>query len=179
MNKISSTKKLVLLSILVTISIGFSLLDSWISSSIFPTLPGIKIGISNIVIIIAVLNFDFKEGLLITILKSLIAGLLFQGLMPYIIGGCASLVSYIGMYFINKIGKDKISAVTVSLFGGLLHIITQLVIITFIYKTMELALIYGVYIIVSCVTGIFVGIVSIKVNALIQPLLKETEKVDE
>lgn len=161
-------KKITTISILLAICIAISIIDSLISGLIIPFMPGVKLGLSNVIILVLLYQYRFDVGFVATILKSLIVGLLFSGITTYIIGGTASLVSFLLMYLMKKLLNEKVSMVSVSLIGGLSHILTQLLIVSLIYKLGSVVFMYGVYLIlISIITSIIVGLASIKCNGLI------------
>ena len=161
-------KKITTISILLAICIAISIIDTLISGLIIPFMPGVKLGLSNVIILVLLYQYRFDVGFVATILKSLIVGLLFSGITTYIIGGTASLVSFQLMYLMKKLLNEKVSMVSVSLIGGLSHILTQLLIVSLIYKLGSVVFMYGVYLIlISIITSIIVGLVSIKCNGLI------------
>ena len=89
------------------------------------------------------------------ILKSVLVSMLFGSITSYVIGGTASLISFITMYIAYKLIKDKGSMVSVSVIGGFFHIITQLVVVAIIYRLGEVVLYYGaLMIIISLITSL-------------------------
>ena len=169
-------KKITIISILVAICVAISIIDSLISGLIIPFMPGVKLGLANIIILVLLYQYKFDVGFVATILKSIIVGLLFSGITTFIIGGTASLVSFLLMYLIKRILKDKVSIVSVSLIGGLSHILTQLLIVSLIYKLGSVVFLYGVYLVlISIATSIIVGLISIKCNILVTKINEENE----
>ena len=172
----SRTKKIIHLAILAAIASIFSVVDRYVSGLIFPLIPGAKIGIANIVILISLINFTFKDSLIITILKSLIGGLLFFGLTSFIIGGFASLASLLVMYLIKTLLKEHVSVVGISLFGGVCHCIVQLLVIMVMYGIGEIIFIYGLYLlIISIVSSIILGLLAIKTSELYMHIYNKKE----
>src|SRR5690554_170445 len=163
--KNTNLKKIVFLSILLTIAVVLSIVDKSITLLAFPYLPTAKIGLANIIILTAIIKFDFKDSLLLVILKSVLANLLFGGLTSFIIGGSASLLSFLGMQLTFRFGKKYLSSVGVSVIGGFIHIITQLFITATIYHLGAIVLFYGaLLVIVSLITSIIIGLLVNKVS---------------
>lgn len=82
MGKLKGVKKITTISILIALSVVFSYFDSLVSMgmlSIAPVLVAVfyefRIGLANIVILIIILNFSFRDALLSAVLKSLLVGL--------------------------------------------------------------------------------------------------------
>ena len=172
----SRTKKIIHLAILAAVASIFSIVDRYVSGLIFPLIPGAKIGIANLVVLIAMMNFDFKESLIVVILKSLIGGLLFFGLTSFIIGGSASIISFFVMYLVMKLFKDKISMVGVSMCGGATHCLTQLFVIMIMYGMGEVVFVYGLYLlIISIISSFVLGLLAIKTNDLYMHICNKKE----
>lgn len=158
--KMRNIKKIVLMSVLISLAVILSLFDKMITPLAFPTLPTAKIGFANIVILLAIIIFDFKDSMIIVILKSIIANLLFSGLTSFIIGGTASLVSYFIMYGLYKCFKNHLSAIGISVAGGFSHTVSQLFVVAMIYNLGEITLYYGALLVfVSLITSILIGVI--------------------
>lgn len=161
-NSHNQIRRIILIANLVAVSVVFSYIDKIISQTAFPFLPTAKIGIANIVILLGVYKFEFKETLVMTLLKVTLSGLLFGGLISFIIGGIASLVSFLGMYSSHKILKDRVSPISISVIGGFLHIVSQLLVVSLLYSIGDAILYYGaIMIIVSLITSILVGFLAL------------------
>lgn len=175
----TKVRKITNLSILIAIGVIFSLLDKLISGLIFPSIPGAKIGFANIIILIGLLNYDFKDCMIMAILKSVIAGLLFSGLTTFIIGGIATMVSFLVMYGIKRLLKDKVSMIGISAIGGFTHTLVQLLVIMFIYNMSSDVFIYGIYLFsISLVASVLIGFLSIRVNKIYNKIYKEKEELN-
>ncbi|HEY8445103.1 MAG TPA: Gx transporter family protein [Bacilli bacterium] len=159
-------KRIVLLSVLSALAICFSFFDRQISMVAFPTLRTAKIGLANIVVLLSIYHFDFKECLILVLLKAIIGNLLFGGVTSIIIGGTASLLSFFAMYFLFLFFKKYLSAVGISVVGGFIHIITQLFVIGLIYLNIgEVLLYYGaILVLISLITSIIIGLIVNRLN---------------
>ncbi|MDD3999301.1 MAG: Gx transporter family protein [Bacilli bacterium] len=164
-------KKVALISILVSLSVILSIFDRYISSIAFPYIPTAKIGLANIIILVGVYNFDYKETLLMVILKSTLANLFYGGPISFVIGFSASIMSFIAMSIAWKTLRRFVSPVSVSVIGGVVHIITQLLVVQLLYQVGEPIIYYGaVLIFVSLITSIIVGLISIRINTFIKQI---------
>ncbi|HKM29771.1 MAG TPA: Gx transporter family protein [Bacilli bacterium] len=162
---------MILLAILVALATILSYIDGLISRIAFSFLPTAKIGLANIVILFAIYRLDFKKTLVIVILKSFLVGLILGSPITFIISICATLVSFLGMYLLKKGLSEKVTAVGISVVGGTLHIITQLIVVAFIYKLGEIVISYGAILFVgSLITSIIIGLLT---NKLVQHIKVE------
>ena len=161
-------KKIVLISILVSFSVILSIFDRYISQLAFPFIPTAKIGLANIIILVGVYRFNPKETLIMVVLKSVLANLFYGGPLNFIIGFSASLVSFCGMYLAWKALKNVVSPISVSVIGGFLHIVTQLVVVQGIYRIGVPIIYYGaILIFFSLVTSTIIGFIGIRLNNFI------------
>lgn len=178
----TKTQKIVHLAIFAAIASVVSVVDRYISSFIFPLIPGAKIGLANIVVMVALLNFDFKDCLILVILKVLIGNLLFFGLTSFFIGGCASLISFLAMYLIIRYLNKCFSILGIGVIGAFIHCIVQLLVIMLMYSFGKETFIYGFYlIIISIISGLILAFVSLKVNELYTHIYnkKENKNIEE
>ena len=79
-------KKIVILSVLISLACCLSYFDSYICSLIQVGALRYKIGLANIVIMVVLYNYSFKEGIIAVIIKSLIVGFLFgaSGIITFV-----------------------------------------------------------------------------------------------
>ena len=153
------------IAILSALSIILSIIDKYISGYIFINIPNAKIGLANLIILVSLQHHKFYETFIITLLKSLIAGLLFSGLIAFMVGGTATIASFLFMYFAYKLLKDKVSIVGISLLGGFIHTVTQLLVISLLYNIGYVVISYAfALILISLVASTLIGILSIKLN---------------
>ena len=157
-------KQIVLISILVSVGVIFSLFDRMISSAAFAFLPNAKIGLANIVIVLGVYNFKFKETFLMVIMKSFLVGLIYGNPISFTISIIASIISFLGMYVAYKTISHLGSAISISVIGGFLHIVGQLLVVALVYRLGEAVAYYGtILIFVSLITSIIIGFISLRV----------------
>ena len=67
-------KKIAKMAMLLSISVVLALIESFIP--IFSNIPGIKLGLANIVIIFVIYEFTINDALYISILRVIILGIL-------------------------------------------------------------------------------------------------------
>lgn len=155
------TKKIVLLAILTSLAIALSLIDKAITPLAFPFMPTAKIGIANIIVVIALYKFTFKEVLSLVIVKIIVANFLFGGLTALVIGGTASFVSFISMYLLFVLVKKYTSAIGISVVGGFVHIMIQLFVSKYYYKINDAIMYYGaILVFISLASSVIIGFIA-------------------
>ena len=161
-------KKLIRLSMLVSLSVILSIIESFIP--IFNTIPGLKLGLANTVIILVLYVYGFKDALLVSIIRIFIVGILRVGLFNlsffFSLGG--AFLSVLMMFLFKRL--TKLSPVGISLIGSISHNIGQVLIALILIYT-DAWFIYLPYLIIfSIPTGIIIGFIS-------KEMIKEYKKI--
>lgn len=110
-------KKLSLLGILLALSLALSYIDGIISASI--PLPGVKLGLGNIGILMLLSVSRYKSALSLSLARVLLASLLFAGFSGFIMSLAGALLSLTAMAVCNKTGVFGIVATSAA--GGIFH----------------------------------------------------------
>ena len=154
-------KKIITMSMLLAISVVLSILESFIP--IFSgIIVGVKLGLANIVIIYVLYKYSFKDALYITVLRVILVGLLRTGLfsITFLFSLSGAIISIIMMSLFKL---TKLSIVGVSVIGSISHVIGQLLIACFLLHIslfMLLKFYLPYLIIIACVTGFIIGLIS-------------------
>ncbi len=151
-------KKILMLTMLLTISIVASLLDSLVP---IPVL-GVKLGIGNIVVLLMIYKFSVKETLLVLILRVLVVSFIRGNFLslPFYMSISGAMSSFIIMYSLSKV--KVLSVITVSVFGALFHCIGQIVVAVFTFGSINILYYLPIMMILSILTGILTGYIAIK-----------------
>ena len=144
--------------------------------AIFPIdigVPGVKLGLANLVSLSLLYTFGFKEGFTVGLMRIFIIGFLFSNLPMIIYSLSGFVVSFVIMWIVKKSGLFKL--IGVSVVGGVVHNITQLS-VACILVTGFSALIY-IYILIPAgvAAGALVGFLSYKINPTINFLKHKYE----
>lgn len=150
------TKKIAVLGVLTGIALVLSYLEA-ILPPIYAAVPGIKVGLPNIVIILILYKFSTREAAVISFLRVVLVALLFGNAMTFAYSLAGAVLSLLVMALMKK--ADFFSPVGVSILGGVFHNIGQiLVAIVLLNSTL-----IGYYMIILTITGtlagVFVGLV--------------------
>lgn len=152
----SHTQRLATAALLAALALIFSYLETLIPLPV--GLPGIKLGIANLVIVIALYYLDFRYALAINLIRILVSGLLFSGVFGIIYSLAGGLLSLVVMWALKKSGA--FSMVGVSMAGGVCHNFGQLLVASFLVSDIRMFAYLPVLMISGLVSGILVGIVA-------------------
>ncbi len=120
--------------------------------------PGIKMGLANIVIIFVLYKIGTKEAILVSLIRVILVSLLFSNVMAMAYSIAGAVLSLSVMWVLKK--TDKFSFVGVSIAGGIMHNVGQIIMAVILLGTEQIALYLPVLIITGTVTGVVIGIVS-------------------
>lgn len=155
MNKLN---KMIFLSILVSLGLALSVLESAIPLPI--AMPGAKLGLSNMVVLITLVVFGFKEGIIVSSLKSIVLMLVTGSISSFIFSISGAILSGIAMYIAYKYFSRIFSLIGVSIIGALAHVFAQVTIASIIMNNLRIYSYLPFLMIVSIFTGYFVGLSS-------------------
>ena len=156
------TKKIAKLSMLLAISVILSLIESFIP--IFNGIvPGLKIGLANLVVIFALYMYSFKDAIYLSVLRVFLVGILRTGLfsITFFFSLTGALLSIIVMYLLKK--YTKLSIVGVSVSGAIAHSVGQIIIAILFLNNINIIYYLPILLIGSVASGIVIGITASKV----------------
>ena len=120
--------------------------------------PGIKMGLANIVIIFVLYKIGTKEAILVSLIRVILVSLLFSNVMAMAYSIAGAVLSLSVMWLLKK--TDKFSVIGVSIAGGIMHNVGQIIMAVILLGTEQIALYLPVLIITGTATGVVIGIVS-------------------
>lgn len=150
------TRKLVFLSILVAQALVLYVIEGMIPVPFIT--PGAKLGLSNLITLMALYILDFKDVLLILIVRVLLSTLIGGSLSSLFYSIAGGIFSLLAMYFIKRLGGEKVSIVGVSIIGAVFHNIGQVIVAGLIIQNAMIVTYLPVLLVAGVGTGIFVGI---------------------
>lgn len=154
--KNNTSHKVALSAILAALALIFSYIEAILPLSV--GIPGVKLGIANLVVIIALYVLGFKYAMAVNVLRILVAGLLFNGAFGAMYAMAGGVLSLIIMYLLKK--TNLFSTVGISMAGGVAHNLGQLLVAALIVSTMKLFYYFPVLLFSGMISGILIGIVA-------------------
>ena len=145
------TKKLTVLALFSAVAIVFSYIEA-ILPPIWSAVPGIKVGLANIVTVTLLYKFSFKEAVAVAFIRITAIALLFGNVMTLMYSIAGLIFSIIIMTILKK--TNLFSTIGVSIAGGVFHNLGQIIVAMIVLQTKEI----GYYMIVLAVTGTIAGV---------------------
>ena len=154
-------KKITRLSILLSLSIVLSIVESLVP--VFNgIIPGLKIGLANIAIMIALYAYGIKEAIFVSIARIFIVGMLRTGLfnITFFFSICGTILSLIAMFIFKKI--NIFSIIGVSIIGSIFHTIGQIIVAILFVQNLNILYYLPALLICAIITGVLTGYISKK-----------------
>lgn len=150
------TRKIARMGLLVALSMILSYVESLIPA--FVAVPGVKVGLANIVVIFALYTLGPIEALIVSLLRVILSSFLFGSVLSLLYSLSGALLSLGGMILMKKL---KIFSTTViSVTGGVLHNVGQILVACLVLETDVLLYYLPVLILSGVITGAVIGIIA-------------------
>ncbi len=150
------TKDIAETGLLIALALVLSYVESLIPA--FVAIPGIKVGLANIVVVYALYRLGFKHAVLISILRVLLSALLFGTVLTLAYSAAGALLSLLGMALLKRTSLFGTTAVSVT--GAVLHNLGQIIVAVLVLETDALLYYLPFLILSGVVTGVVIGIIS-------------------
>lgn len=162
--KNSKAKRIALFGIMVALAFTFSYLESLIPFNF--GIPGVKLGLANLVVVVALYVMKPGEAFFIAIIRIFLAGLTFGNVYSLAYSLCGGILSFIVMWLVKR---TKLSVIGVSMMGGICHNIGQITVAAIVMETVRIVYYLPVLIGAGLLTGLLLGVIS---NLIINRLEK-------
>ena len=141
---------LTILSLLTSAALILSYVEA-VLPPVFSAVPGIKLGFPNILIIYILYRMGTLKAGMVSFLRILLVSLLFGTVLSFLYSFAGATLSLLVMAILKK--TDLFSSVVVSIVGGIMHNVGQILVAILLLGTPQI----GYYMIVLSVTGIIAG----------------------
>ncbi|GAB1477021.1 hypothetical protein MASR2M70_18570 [Bacillota bacterium] len=163
---LNKTQEMVLAAMIFAVAIVLSVVENMLPPLPI-AVPGVKFGLSNVAVMYALFFLGAKQAYLIAFLKSAFV-LITRGIIAGVLSLFGGILSITVMLLLLLILKDKVSYLSISIFGAAAHNIGQFLVITLLYTGMNML----PYLPVLLLSGIIAGIATSTLLRFILPALK-------
>ena len=154
--------KVAFCGMLVALAMIFSYVESLIPISF--GVPGIKLGLANLVVLSGLYLLRPHEVLIVSIARILLAGFMFGNGMSILYSLAGGLLSFLVMLLLKNSRKGGgYSKIGVSIAGGVSHNIGQILVAAAVLKSWKMAYYLPVLMLSGLVTGFLIGILTDRV----------------
>lgn len=121
-------------------------------------IPGIKLGLANLIIVVALYKVRIGETYILSVGRILLSGLLFGSMFSILYSMAGGVLSLTTMYFLKKTGK--FSVMGVSLAGGVFHNLGQLIMAAIVLESSSIFYYFPILLIAGMLTGLLIGVIA-------------------
>ena len=151
-----TTKAVAIAGLLAALALIFSYIE--VLFPVSTSVPGVKLGIANIVIIIALYYMDGRYALAINLVRVFIAGLLFSGVFGILYSLAGALLSLATMVILKRTGLFSVTGVSIA--GGVMHNLGQMLVAAVVVGNIKVFVYFPVLIISGVISGAVIGILA-------------------
>ncbi len=150
-------RRIVFIALLVAQATVLGLVENMLPYP-FAFAPGAKLGLPNLITIIALFTMSPKESFLLVWMRLFLTTLLGGTTSTFLYSMAGAMLSYFGMYLVKKLGPKRVSIIGISAAGGFLHNVGQLVTASWMAQTWTVMLYLPVLSGLGILSGIAIGI---------------------
>ncbi len=148
-------KRITLLALFTSVALLLSYVEMLIGP-LFTGVPGIKMGLPNIAIMLVLYRIGTKEAIAVSFIRIVISSILFGNITMFWYSVAGAALSLAVMILLKKL--DILSSVGVSVAGALAHNVGQIIVAMILMQTSQIGYYLIVLSITGTVSGIFVGL---------------------
>ena len=150
----SKARRVALYGMLTALAFILSYVESLVP--VILGIPGVKLGLANLVVVIALYTLDLKGAFVISAVRIVLSGLTFGGLFSMLYSLAGGLFSFAVMAILSR--KKVFGTVGVSVCGGVAHNIGQLLVAMAVLETESVWYYFPVLLISGSVAGVLIGL---------------------
>lgn len=152
----SKIQHMILLSLLASLAAVLSIFESMIPIPV--PIPGVKIGLANVISMIVLYRFGVKSTIWVILMRTFIAFLFSGSFFGFCYSIIGSIFSLITMFLIRLIAPN-FRIWIVSVFGALSHVFGQILFAMFLMQSKELIWYFPPLAAISIVSGTVTGMI--------------------
>ncbi len=160
-------KHIAYFGLLLTLALILSYVESLIP--IFVSIPGVKLGLANLVVLICLYFFETRYAFLLSIMRVILAGALFGNMFSILYSLAGAILSLFIMLFAKKV--FKLGILGVSVLGGVFHNVGQLLVAILLVSNYRISYLFPYLLLSGLLTGAIIGIIANTIVPYLKRLL--------
>ncbi len=152
-------KKIAFYGLLIALAFVLSYIESLIP--VFVAIPGAKLGLTNLVVLVALERFGKKDAFIINMIRILLVGFTFGNTFSLLYSFAGGILSFLIMILLKK--TKKFSLVGISVSGGVGHNMGQIIVAAFVLESGALIYYLPFLLVIGTIAGVIVGILSAEI----------------
>ncbi len=152
-------KKIAFYGLLIALAFVLSYIESLIP--VFVAIPGAKLGLTNLVVLVALERFGKRDAFIINMIRILLVGFTFGNTFSLLYSFAGGILSFLIMILLKK--TKRFSLVGISVSGGVGHNMGQIIVAAFVLETGALVYYLPFLLVIGTVAGVIIGILSAEI----------------
>ena len=140
-------------AVFTALALALSMLEYYVPLGFIIPVPGIKLGLANIITLFMLLYMDKKSALLVLVARCTLAGLLFGGVTSIIFSLTGGFFAFLCMAFLKRYNEKVFSVYGISMGGAAFHNIGQILAAGVVLKSFAVVSYLPVLLLTGLVTG--------------------------
>ena len=161
------TRKIAYLGLLTALAFVFSYIEFMIPVNI--GIPGAKLGLANLVIIVALYTLNDKDAFALSMIRIVLVGFTFANLASMLYSLAGGILSFLAMSLAKN--SKKLSITGVSVIGGIFHNVGQIIMAICVVKTASLVYYLPVLMVAGIAAGVAIGVLGAMVTKRIKKIV--------
>jgi len=163
------TKTLALYGLLTALALVLSYAESLVPP--FFAVPGMKLGLTNVVVLAALYLMDAKSAILINFVRIALVSALFGSGVSFLYSLAGGLLSAAVMILLKKSGRFGIAGVSAA--GGISHNVGQILVAMAILETSSLGWYLMILWMTGLVSGLLIGLLGGVITGRLAPAFRD------
>lgn len=163
------TRRIAYLGMLIALAFVFSYIEFLIPVNL--GVPGAKLGLANLVVIVALYTLGEKNAFFLSIVRIILVGFTFANMASMLYSLAGGILSYLAMVLAKK---SKLLSITgVSVIGGVFHNIGQIIVAILVLETGSLLYYLPVLLIAGVASGVAIGVLGAMITKRMPNIKKD------
>lgn len=154
----SKLKQMIYLAVMTAVAIVLHFVEGMFPLPI--AVPGIKLGLANVVSLIALYLFGPVQALSILLLRVLMTSFLYAGFSSLLISMTGGILSILAMTMIWRLREKGFSIISASVLGGVFHNVGQMLAAAVVLRTTAVFAYIPVLLLSGLATGVATGVLA-------------------
>lgn len=163
----SELRRTVVVAIFASVAVVLGIIESMIPFAV--SVPGAKLGLGNIMVLTCLYYFRGRDALALIVLKTLLTSFILGAFSTFLFSLFGAIFSFVVMAVMLRWGRNQFSLVAISIVGGIMHNVGQLLAAAIVLGTTRIFYYMPVLLFSGIVTGVMVGLAA---KYLIEALAK-------
>lgn len=151
-------KRLVFIALFISIALTLNYFERLIP--IVNPIPGVKLGLANVVSLVALSLFSLPEVLAIVVIRTILGAAFYGSISALMFSMAGGIMSLLGMWLLLRLKLKQVSTVGISVFGAVCHNFGQVSVAVVILQSAAIYSYLPILLVSSVITGVLTGIVA-------------------